>query len=90
MGTVAGARPYGRTRFSLSAALFVLGTAMALGAGPGIVGVDLVAIGAAAMLIGMLGLVVTGLMWAAQGPGALQDNHGTHLARRQRHRVGRT
>lgn len=87
---VSAERPYGRTRFTVSAALFLLGTMMALGAGPDVGGVDLVVVGAAVTLIGMLGLVVTGLLWAAHGPGALQENHGVHLARRHRHRVGRT
>lgn len=92
---------YSRASFTVSGALFLMGAVLALsalGASSqlyGVDGVDLGLLGAGAMLVGMLGLVLTGLTWAARGPGAVRDSaardsYEAQLSRRHRHRLGRT
>lgn len=96
-------RGYGRAAFTVSGALFVVGSVLALGAlgassdplSTQVYGVDLGVLGAGAMLVGMFGLVLTGLMWAARGPGAVRDSavrdgYEAQLSRRHRDRLGRT
>lgn len=81
---------HSRISLALSGALFLVGAVLALRAQSAVYGVDVAMLGAGAMLAGLFGITLSSLIWAARGPGAVQDTYAGQVARRHRHRIGRT
>lgn len=67
----------------LSVALVVLGAVAVFGADPSATGLDLV--GGLVMSVGIAGLTLVGLVWAARGPGSVQQARA-HRGHRDRRR----